>query len=333
MLRAVLLSRFDSMKGPTIVYSVPSLTEEEQESLETVPKLIDIVEKEHFFITTVEDVYTANYYFKIDNERVRGRRDLILISIAFRMEDGQKKEQTLLFLKRAEQLLVQFVDEVKNEQAIAALGVFCEECKLSMQSKLHDLFETVFNSEFDTLVTKDRGKILVIGAPNIDLVGVIEGFKGNLLMEQKKDLKTRLIVHALDELSFNSFVCQFRGTDGCREENCPVCAELAVESDAAVYVFDPVTFNPEADFTDLVNYLLAIKKSSKDIPILIMEMHDHDPRAEFSKTEHQLDVSNWLQDAIAVHEISNPINTVRVYTGDVVSFKDGFSWLVKSIIA
>jgi hypothetical protein len=335
MLRAVLLSRFDNLKGPTIVYSVPSLSTEEIESLETVPKLIDIVEKEHFFIATVEDVYTANYYFKINNEQVRGRKDLILVSVAFRVDDGQKNEQILLFLRRTERLLAQFVDEIKNEQEIAALGVFCEECKKSMQDKLHDLFETVFNTEFDAMSTK-KGKILVIGAPKADLVSVIEGFKGNLRMGGHQDLKTRMIGHALDEVSFNPFLCQFRGTEGCREENCPVCAELALESDAAVYVFDPATFDPDADFTDLVNYLIAIKKSRKNIPVLVMEVHGHDhdhASDELTTAERQIDIEGWLQDAIAQHELANPINTVRVFTSDLLSFKDGLLWLVTAIIA
>ncbi len=329
MMRAVLLSNFDVRLGPSVALSVPALSHEELKRFNVVPRLIDVADTEDFFISTLEKVYSANYYFSIENENIRGNKDVLLLSIAVQVGIDDDKEKILLFLKKTEDSLRDWARCIKGNGRINELGIFSPENSMLLKDSLHDFFDTIFEGDrFDALFKEGRGRIGIITQPGFDPERTIELFRGELRKEKHPSLRTRLVINAIDELSYNAFHCKERQSDACLKDKCPACRELIMESDAAIYMFDSGTFKMGVDFMDMVDYLKTIDVS-KQIPVLVLQI-DGDPKTEGTLVYEEF--TGRLQDAIRIQGLKIQPKHARVPLGNTEAFKECMSWLIKAII-
>ncbi len=329
MIRAVLVSHFDIHLGPTISLSVPAMSRDELENFKVVPRLIDVAETEDFFISTLDKVYSANYHFSIENENTRGSKDLLLISIAVQVGDEDDKEQILLFLKKAEEPLRSYAQTIATNEGVKDFGIFSPENGTFLKDSLHGFFSIVFQKEqFDALFKQGQGRIAIFTHAGFDPMQMIEFFRKELHREKHPSLRTRLVVNAMDDFSYNPFHCDDRGSITCKKDECPPCNELIRESDAAIYIFDSGKFKIDSDFEDMVYYLKAIDHA-KQLPVLVMQV-DGDSTINGDLVYEE--VTAKLQDAISQEGLMIQPKHGRVPIGNAEAFKECISWLIKEII-
>ncbi|MEX2754686.1 MAG: hypothetical protein Q6365_004785 [Candidatus Sigynarchaeota archaeon] len=329
MLRAVLFSRFDVHLGPLITLSVPAMNSEELEKFKVVPRLIDLAENDDFFISTLENVYSANYHFSIANENTRGKKDLVLVSIAVQSDNDDDKEKILLFLKKTEDSMREFVRGIIANEDVMNHGIWSRETNTFLKESLHGFFNTIFHEErFDAMFKRGQDRIAIFTCAGLDPLPIIDHFKKQLRKEKRPSLRTRLIMDAMDELSYQPFHCIDRGSDTCLGDRCPVCRELVVESDAAICIYDSTKFSPPADIEDLTRYLQAID-AAKPIPVLVLQV-DVDPKVDSSLIYEA--VTAKLQDMISLGKLKIRPRPWRVPIVNVDAFKECMSWLIKEII-
>jgi hypothetical protein len=329
MIRAVLLSNFDVHVGPTVALSVPALDKAQLKGFDAIPKLIDLTDTEGFFISTLENTFSANYYFSIENENIRGNKDLLLLSIAVQVQGMDDKEKLLLFMEKNEDSLRHYVRGILENVQINELGIFSPENAELLKDSLHQFFNVVFNKEsFDALFKEGQDRIAVFSPKGFDTRQVMDFFRKALRKEKKPSLKTRMVMNAIDEFSFNPFSCNDRQSGSCMKDLCPPCMELARESDAAIFMFDSGTFNLYADFADMADYLKSID-ATRHIPVLVMQI-DGDSHVDGTGVYEEF--TALLQEAIEKNGFKMETKHARVPIGNVDAFRDSISWLIKAII-
>jgi hypothetical protein len=329
MLRAVLLSIFDVRLGPIVALSVPALSHKELKGFNVIPKLIDIADTEDFFISTLENIYSANYYFSIANEDTRGNKDVLLLSIAVHVSSDDDKEKILMFLKKAEDPLREYVRRIEGNARFNELGILSPENSTFLKDSLHGFFNTVFEGDrFDALFKEGQDRIGIFTQPGFDAERIIGFFRRELRKEKRPQLRTRLVMNAIDELSYSPFHCDERQSATCMKDKCPACAELVKESDAAIYMFDSGTFKLDVDFKDMLDYLKAID-DSKQIPVLVMQI-DGNPATDGALLYEELTAR--LQEEIQRRGFKIQPKHARVPLGNTEAFKESMSWLIKAII-
>jgi hypothetical protein len=329
MLRAVLLSVFDVRLGPTVAMSVPSLNLKELKDFNVIPKLIDLAGTEGFFMSTLDAIYSANYYFNIENPGTRGNKDMLLLSIAVQVADDDDKEKILLFLKNTEESLREQVRGIKGNEQIHVNGILSKENSIMINELLHNYFNTVFDVfQFDAILKEGQDRIGIFTQPVFDAKGIISFFRRELRKEKHPALRTRLVINAIDELSFSPFHCKERQSPTCMTDKCPACQELVKESDAAIYMFDSGTFKMDVDFKDMVDYLKIID-TSKQIPVLVMQI-DGNPSVDGTRIYEE--ITARLQEEIQRQGLKIQPKHARVPLGNMEAFKESMGWLIKAII-
>jgi hypothetical protein len=329
MLRAVLLSNFDVRIGPTVALSVPALSLQELKSFNVIPKLIDVAGTEGFFISTLEKIYSANYYFTIENVGTRGNKDLLLLSIAVQVADDVDNEKILLFLKNSEGPLRERVRNFKENDRITEMGILSTENSTFLADSLHGFFNTIFDGEqFDKLPKHGQDRIGIFAQQGFDPERIINYFRRELNKERTPSLRTRLVVNAIDELSYNPFHCKERQSATCLKDKCPACTELVKESEAVIYMLDSGTFQMGADFKDMIDYLKGID-NAKNVPVLVMQI-DGNPSINGALVYEELTAR--LQEEITRQGLKIQPKHARVPLGNTEAFKECMSWLIKAII-
>ncbi|NMC05542.1 MAG: hypothetical protein GYA24_10030 [Candidatus Lokiarchaeota archaeon] len=329
MLRAVLLSAFDVRLGPTVVLSVPSFSQKELEQFNVVPRLIDVAGTEGFFLSTLEKVYSANYYFTIENTSTRGNKDMLLLSIAVQVSSDDDKEKILLFLKNAEDALREQVRGIQENEPINEMGILAAENASLVSHILHGLFDSIFDKgQFDVLVKRGHDRIGIFTHPGFDAARVIDFFRKELHKERNPPLRTRLVINAIDEISYDPFYCKERQSGNCLKDECPACAEIVKESEAIIYMFDSGTFKMDLHFNDMFDYLKSIDKA-KRVPVLVMQV-DMNPSVDGVKVYE--DLTARLQEEIQASKLTIQPRHARVPLGNMDAFKECMSWLIKAII-
>lgn len=81
-LQVLILSYFDTKKGPTLFFSCSTEQSEHIPSyiMKKITNLLDLFQQDQFFIQSVEIYRTYNYFFQIPSKWARGLKELILIS-------------------------------------------------------------------------------------------------------------------------------------------------------------------------------------------------------------------------------------------------------------
>lgn len=325
----VLLSHFDVIAGPAIIYSVPNLKDEEMVEYETIPKLIDIVDEENIFVNSIHGLYSLNYFFKEQNENVRGNMNLMLLSIVIKMDPKKiDEDEILLFLRENEQKLKDVVEFIKGNQKFENGGIFNKENKEELFSLMHQLYRDVYTRDIvDIIVRENTDKIVVFGPRLRNPYEIVNVLKKKLKITNNLNLKKRLVVQALKEIEFLPFECQARQSSVCEENRCPVCEFLAIESRGAIFIFEENNFGSEEDFKDLRDYIqnLGLHES---LPILFVKIKNTIKETP----EDNKKILEFIENVIEVNDIKNPIKLFDVSKDSLDSFVEAIIWLVKQIL-
>lgn len=107
----VVLSYFNRKIGPTIFYSFPKRSINEEETT-TVPILMDQIISEGFFTYSFNSSYTMNYYFEIDSEWARAKKELLMISIIFKESPSTETEKAIFTL------CIEFAEWLKSKEKV-----------------------------------------------------------------------------------------------------------------------------------------------------------------------------------------------------------------------
>lgn len=322
MLRSTILSHFDSLQGPSILATVPALERDSRPFFEAVPKLIDVADEEHFFVATLQGVYTANYFFKVKDTSSRGRHRLLLLSLAFEPAGLDDKDRALRFLNASEPLLVAAARDIKDHAPLLAHAIADPAGDSVLMNRLHALHGEGFHGLLGSMIEPldgARGKIAVIGLPGLDARGVVDSFMTELKRAGPADLRSKLILGAASELVFMDFSCVARGAPFCWADRCPDCKGLAVQSDAVLVVLDRGIL--DADVAAGISPYLAAMLGTKPLPVIVMETADRSSRGQSGKV-----------DPVAVPGLDPAFPRFVVPRGDVAAFKDLMAELIKRII-
>ncbi|MFX0207617.1 MAG: GNAT family N-acetyltransferase [Candidatus Hodarchaeota archaeon] len=102
-MRFVVLSYYHARYGPSVLLSIPDgLSSDIKEDLH---RTLDLLEVPGFFVQQKSSYRTVNWHFEVPNERARGGKDMLLISIVL-IEDEIEPESLKTCMK-------DFVDELK----------------------------------------------------------------------------------------------------------------------------------------------------------------------------------------------------------------------------
>ena len=270
MIRAILLSSFDPVLGPQLKATVPAMDHEKFDLFKKVPKLIDVVDTEQFFVSSMDDAYTANYYFIVEHERMRGGKILLLLTIGAQLDQPGNTESILGFLENTRSKLNHAVQQIKSNEEFIKQDFFSEKNGVILRDILHELHQLVFvNSQFNKLVSGEGGKIFVFSTRRGDPRPILARFKQAIKDGDNQDLKDFFINKAVDEFNLVNFTCKERQDPTCKLDRCPVCSIHILESDAAIFVTSMNEFDFDEDMKDLLDYLKNIE-SIKNIPVLML---------------------------------------------------------------
>ncbi len=136
----LLLSYFDTLIGPIAFIQAPESYQDEE--LNKIPTLMDVYDKEFFFIQISGNIKSANLIFSIPSKYARGNQESLLISII--TDVNSEINRTL-----ARELLETFVDEInKIDEAYKAFYVNSAkfEGDPSKFKEISNLFHNFFKS-------------------------------------------------------------------------------------------------------------------------------------------------------------------------------------------
>ncbi len=332
LIRAVFLSHFDIIEGPKITHSVPAMDKDGLDRFKSVPKLLDVIDKEQFFINTMENIYSANYHFSINSDFIRGNKVLLLLSLVVELSQNDKKEDVLIYLENIAPLLLTYAQQLTSAVlAVDMGGLFSSESWTRVMALLHELHERAFGTkEFGGLVSARGGKIVVVGQDGINPKAVFDAWRVQMLSEVSPDLKTRMAVHVIKEMEFHEFHCPARNSEICLMEECPVCKELGNEADAIIYILEHASAAVDKNAKGLQAYIKGFTKR-KDVPFFIFIVVQ-----AASVTGRPDDIAaglvNTLRGTLAGPRTIDGLHVYALTTGDTVTFKRAMGDLIKLVV-
>nr|MDO8118196.1 hypothetical protein [Candidatus Sigynarchaeota archaeon] len=326
------LSTFDPLVGPKITHSVPAFDDEELERFKSIPRMLDMTDNEQFFVNSIENIYSANYYFSIMNKFVRGNKSLLLLSIVIQAGPNEKKDELLAYLDKSAPMLRGFARLIASDAMLVEHGgIFSSENHKHVMDMLHELHGQSFASkEFETLVNGKKGKIVVVGQDGINSNDIIYGLRSRLLLEASTDLKTRMTIHAIKEMEFHEFHCPARDSDVCLEEECPVCMELGAEADVVIYMLNKVNFTMHENIKAMITYFKGFTKR-KDVPFFIFILLPSSTEKE-SVDEFIMAFKETLKEKLTALPIMKNLHVYALEEGDTATFKRAMGDLIKLVV-
>ncbi|MFX1497376.1 MAG: hypothetical protein ACFFBH_07610 [Promethearchaeota archaeon] len=107
----IAISYFDRKLGPCVFYSYPEHKLKE-ENASIISSLMDQIISEGFFTHSFNSSYTLNYYFEIDSEWARGKKEFLMISIIFQQPVSVELEKALFTI------CIEFIEWLKAKKYI-----------------------------------------------------------------------------------------------------------------------------------------------------------------------------------------------------------------------
>ena len=111
MTTTILLSHFHRKIGPIAFYSYPKNVLSEEIS-DTITSIMDQPLDSGFFIYSVENLITMNYYFEIPSEIARGNNERLMVSAIFQRQTTPETEQNISIL------LQEFSEQLQSQENI-----------------------------------------------------------------------------------------------------------------------------------------------------------------------------------------------------------------------
>ena len=93
----VILSYFHTKIGPLIFYSFPQ-TQLDKEILERIYDVMDQPNKEEFSTHSFENIKLLNYFFEVDSDWARGKKEMVMVSIVINYQISSEIEEIISLL-------------------------------------------------------------------------------------------------------------------------------------------------------------------------------------------------------------------------------------------
>lgn len=168
----VVLTYFDCKIGPTIFNIFPQETLQEDDTI-TIKNLMDQMISEGFFTFSANTFYSMNYYFEINSEWARGRKEFLMVSVIFNQPTSKETEKTVFTI------CLEFIEWLKAKENL--FTAFYK--KHNIDPIYHNIIEENYNlieswlKEFYEAVIEETEKNL-------------EEYNINSLFEKKNILET-----------------------------------------------------------------------------------------------------------------------------------------------
>ncbi len=107
----VILSHFHTKIGPSIFYSFPQ-SQIDPEILERICDVMDQPKKEEFLTQSFENAKLLIYYFQLDSDWARGKKEMVMVSIMINQQISPKIEVTI------SQLCRKFSEKMQSNEGI-----------------------------------------------------------------------------------------------------------------------------------------------------------------------------------------------------------------------
>lgn len=275
-MRGLIISKFDVTQGPIIKYSLPSVTNQRMTIFKEIPRLMDLINDEGFFIHTRGNIYSANYFFQVDSSFSRGKKESILITIAFGLinDSEEAKERTMDFMQKQEKTMQEFMRELRSNEQLELRGFFSEENAILIKELLKRYYRRIFIKNSEYILRKDRigNKAWIMTPFGYNGLDIINTLQKQVLNGKFTSFSDRLMQFALGEMKFTQFNCDKRETS---LYNCPVCKRYFLETNVNLFILDLSDGDSLSNLVSVLNHLESLEDVQPE-PLFILCVQDKD---------------------------------------------------------
>lgn len=318
----IILSYFDSIIGPSLLFSVPPLPD--NTISETILKFMDSYTEESFFEHNISNtkMQTYNYIFEIPSDWARGSVETLMISVVHDQSVRSAvfkplMEQFAAKLKREKNLFKAFYMETENKKDPEVKKKYDELSKdvKDFKKNIEDKVETSKTGLFLTLGVSKAGKSCILNYLR----------EKKFLGDSRPTLYTEIMQLVVDSYKFNAY--DVGGQERLRVD----WWNLPRRPDAIIWVCDitadKATWkDSKKEFEKMIQERVGTKKQhavDKKIPLLICANKiDLKPDYDLKKV-----ISEYKLDKIKLNYKLQPTSSV---TGEGI--EDGFRWIVSQLM-
>ena len=272
VIRALILSRFDPVDGPTILHCVPSLPSDVLDGLKGISRFMDLIDHEGLFSHAVGDMQTLNYFFTIPSPRARGRLDLCMLSLAFRVLNTEARwiGKIAGFLRSHERTLIELASKIKEGSPGYLVTPAAGEANDLLFNLLLEYYGIVFVDNAGQFLEGDAigFKIWVAGDPELPAPEALVRFMETSRRSVPRSLGSEFILFMLETLHFVPYACSIPVEESLE---CPVCARHYLETSAILFVFDAAA-DPAASGLARALAHVAARGGPVDKPLLLLAL-------------------------------------------------------------
>ncbi|MBD3188196.1 hypothetical protein GF325_15280 [Candidatus Bathyarchaeota archaeon] len=266
--QALILSKFDQRDGPGLYISIPRLDHEDKGIIEFISKCMDLMHQEGYFLNMSGDIITANYYFEITNQGVRGKRDMGLLTLMFHVVggEGQVKSEIAEFSRLQEAYLRDLVMKIKRDVIITRNGLFSERSKPRLKRLLALHFRIISINNFP-LFAKPTGSLAdfwIMSTSSIEPMPVFLAMRDRVCSSGTVTLKTQVMRTFLLQVKAHVYNCHGM-LDGNGDEGgpCQACMQVHEMVKGMIYLFNAGDINAKHEILETCTHL-----STMEIPTL-----------------------------------------------------------------
>lgn len=258
--QALILSKFDQRDGPGMHISIPRLDHEDIGITEFISKYMDLMNQEGYFLNMSGDIITANYYFEITNQGVRGKRDMGLLTLMFHMVngEGQLKSEIAEFSRLQEACLKDLVMKIKRDVDITRNGLFSERSKprLKRLLALHFRIISINNFPLFEKATGSFADFWIMSASSFEPMPIFLAMRDRVCSSGTVTLKTQVMRTFLLQVKAHVYNCH-----GMRDGNvdgggpCQACLQVHEMVKGMIYLFNAVDINAKHEILETCAHL------------------------------------------------------------------------------
>ncbi len=251
-------------------------------SLENVPRMMDITDDDDFFTHNIRDIYTANFFFEIKAQNKRGKKESLLLSVVFKVQNENDEwiKQITTFLQGQKEALNEMANTLKNDPKLSDAGMFNPNNVDHLKRLLYGFYTSIFvNNARDLLSEKVvNQRIWVLSPPRYNAIETLEKIK-KIVSANTGLLQTEIMHLILSRMNFTLFNCEYRQQD---LKNCSVCYRQYIESTACLFVFNVDDGEARGDIEDVVTHVYNLDSKHKK-QCLFLGISEHDYLDEYIK--------------------------------------------------
>lgn len=306
-MKVLVLSHFDSYKGPSIYLKAP--VSFESANLEKVASLMDL-QQSIVFLHEFEDFISVNLAFEIENRQSRGNLEALMISIL--LFDEEPKVNIL------KEFLHHFVEDFKKIRKVETIFHTKQEDPVLSEVKL--FFESFYKSlPKETVFTKERtANIFIFGLDNAGKTTIINRLKQNIFTNPIPTTNINIVRLLFDNLSLTAY-------DAAGQQIYRKIWETHLKNqDGLVFILD---ISDGKRFPEATSELLRISNMPqvKSLPLLIL----------FNKVDKKKIPLETLIQSIELKKIQNNKRKIKTFYTSAKNnegIDEAFNWLAIQIL-